>query len=117
MRQTCIAFALVAGIAALPAQAEVLELPATAPATTPAPAPVTAGPARGSAMAQVRRQYGEPALKHGTVGGSSRQQPPITRWDYPEFTVVFERDKVIDVQVKGEPMPVQNPDALATPSP
>lgn len=112
MRKTFIAFALVAGAFALPAPAEVLELP-------PAPAArvATPGPQRGASMAEVKRQFGEPSVKHAPVGGGQKLQPPITRWDYPDFTVVFERTKVIDVVIKGAPMPVQNPDALPAPSP
>jgi hypothetical protein len=29
------------------------------------------------------------------VGGSAVEQPPITRWDYPAFSVYFEHDRVI----------------------
>lgn len=97
-----------------PAAAEVLEMPA---ATAEAGSKTVTAPQRGSTMAQVKAQFGEPGVKHPTVGGTSKKQPPITRWDYPAFSVVFERDKVVDVTIKGAPMPVQNPDALTPPSP
>lgn len=47
-------------------------------------------PQRGSSTGHVQRQYGEPATRHAAVG-----QPPITRWDYPGFSVYFEYDHVI----------------------
>ena len=58
-------------------------------------------PKRGLTMDQVEKQFGAPATRHPTVGGSSAQQPPITRWDYNGFSVVFERDRVIDSVVMG----------------
>ena len=47
-------------------------------------------PGRGVTMAQVERKFGAPTTKHGAVG-----EPPITRWDYPGFSVFFEHDRVI----------------------
>ena len=58
-------------------------------------------PKRGLTMDQVEKQFGAPATRHPTVGGSSPQQPPITRWDYSGFSVFFERDRVIDSVVIG----------------
>ena len=51
----------------------------------------TPQPARGALMKTVEKQFGAPAEKHPTVG-----KPPITRWDYPGFSVFFEGDRVID---------------------
>ena len=62
-------------------------------------------PKRGLTMDEVEKQFGAPATRHPAVGGSSQQQPPITRWDYNGFTVVFERDRVIDAVVTGGPAP------------
>lgn len=53
-------------------------------------------PKRGLTMDQVEKQFGAPANRHAAVGGSSQQQPPITRWDYSGFSVFFEHDRVID---------------------
>jgi hypothetical protein len=47
-------------------------------------------PHRGSSMAMVQKQFGEPANRHSAVG-----EPPITRWDYPQFAVYFEHDRVL----------------------
>lgn len=54
--------------------------------------PAAAGdrPNRGSTMATVEGRYGEPSSRHGAVGS-----PPITRWDYPQFSVYFEHDRVL----------------------
>ena len=62
-------------------------------------------PKRGLTMGEVEKQFGAPATRHPTVGGSSAHQPPITRWDYSGFSVVFERDRVIDAVVTGEAPP------------
>jgi hypothetical protein len=53
-------------------------------------------PSRGISMDQVIARYGEPSERMAPVGGGSPQQPPITRWVYPEFIVYFEHSHVID---------------------
>ncbi|HYX75012.1 MAG TPA: hypothetical protein VE819_10050 [Steroidobacteraceae bacterium] len=63
-----------------------------------------ARPKRGTTMDQVEKQFGAPATRHAAVGGSSQQQPPITRWDYSGFSVFFEHDRVIDSVVTGGSM-------------
>ena len=63
--------------------------------------PAVAGdrPNRGSSMATVQGRYGEPSNRHATVGA-----PPITRWDYPQFSVYFENDRVLHtVLVRSAP--------------
>jgi hypothetical protein len=62
---------------------------AVAPTNTPQPA-------RGALMKTVEKQFGAPANRHPTVG-----KPPITRWDYPGFSVFFEGDRVIDSVATG----------------
>lgn len=52
-------------------------------------------PVRGLTMADVERRHGAPLQKLATVGGGSAKQPPINRWRYAGYTVVFERDRVI----------------------
>lgn len=47
-------------------------------------------PQRGSSMAAVESRFGAPANKSSAVGN-----PPITKWFYPNFVVVFEHDKVL----------------------
>ena len=48
-------------------------------------------PKRGITMSEVEKKFGAPVNRHPTVGA-----PPITRWDYNGFSVVFEKDRVID---------------------
>src|SRR3954466_15598822 len=58
-------------------------------------------PQRGSTMAAVEARFGAPANKSSPVGN-----PPITKWFYPNFVVVFENDKVLHAVVVGsEPAP------------
>jgi hypothetical protein len=61
-------------------------------------------PKRGLTMDEVEKRFGAPATRHAAVGGSSQQQPPITRWDYSGFSVFFEHDRVIDSVVTGDSM-------------
>ena len=53
-------------------------------------------PARGQTMTAVEAKFGAPQNRHPAVG-----QPPITRWDYPAFSVFFEHDRVIDAVAVG----------------
>lgn len=79
--RTMLLFALAAGQMA---QAQTLGM------ATSDPAQAGDRPARGSTMSAVQDRYGEPAMRHATVGN-----PPITRWDYPQFSVYFEHDRVL----------------------
>lgn len=101
--------ALLALIAAFsgPLAADVIDMPAGADA----PLAQTL-PAKGIGMAAVRQQFGAPLHKYPPVGGGSRHQPPITRWDYPGFVVFFEHDHVVDAVVPGRPPAVQHVDEL-----
>lgn len=56
-------------------------------------------PERGLSMAQVEAKFGAPLEKLDTRGGGARLQPPINRWRYAEFTVYFERNRVIHAVV------------------
>jgi hypothetical protein len=51
-------------------------------------------PQRGSTMSAVEARFGAPANKSSPVGN-----PPITKWFYPNFVVVFEHDKVLHAVV------------------
>lgn len=66
-------------------------------------------PKRGVTMSQVESKFGEPTAKHEAVGA-----PPITRWDYANFSVFFEGDRVIHAVVTSGEAP-HAPDA-ATPA-
>ena len=51
-------------------------------------------PQRGASMTAVEQKFGAPANKSSAVGS-----PPITKWFYPNFVVVFEHDKVLHAVV------------------
>jgi len=52
-------------------------------------------PMRGTTQAQVEAKYGSPVSKKAPVG-----DPPISRWEYQDFTVYFEYDRVIHAVLK-----------------
>ncbi len=52
-------------------------------------------PSRGMTQASVESKYGSPVATDAAVG-----EPPITRWEYADFVVFFEYDKVIHAVVK-----------------
>jgi hypothetical protein len=53
-------------------------------------------PQRGATMTAVEARFGAPSNKSSAVG-----TPPITKWFYPNFVVVFENDKVLHAVVVG----------------
>lgn len=75
---------LLALLATGPAGAETLSVPAADPAAA------VGHPKRGSTMSTVQSRFGEPVTRHAAVG-----QPAITRWDYAQFAVYFENDRVL----------------------
>lgn len=58
-----------------------------------------ARPVRGTSMSAVESRFGAPTRRHEAVG-----KPPITRWDYPGFSVFFEYSHVIHA-VAAHPLP------------
>lgn len=54
-------------------------------------------PTRGMTMQKVESSWGEPSLRRAPVG-----EPPITRWEYPQFVVYFEHDRVIHAVLKRD---------------
>ncbi len=106
MRSTFLALALLLPALSLTAQADVLVMPESHIA-----APVIK-PSKGSTMSAVVREFGQPTTKRKPVGGGSKQQPPITRWDYPGFSVFFENSHVVDTVVPGRPPALQRTDEL-----
>jgi hypothetical protein len=47
-------------------------------------------PTRSMSMDQVSQRFGQPLTTHPSVG-----EPPITRWDYSDYSVFFEYDLVL----------------------
>ncbi|WP_420426849.1 hypothetical protein [Algiphilus sp.] len=72
----------------VPSHAETLRIPATS---------LTAEglPERGMTMVAVEAEYGPPETRFDQVGGGHAKRPPIVRWDYSDFYVVFEKDRAI----------------------
>ena len=53
-------------------------------------------PRGGMTMDEVRAQFGNPVSEEPTVSvNGGPQQPPITRWNYNDYSVVFENDRVV----------------------
>lgn len=52
-------------------------------------------PTRGMSMANVEARYGAPSARVAAIG-----EPPISRWEYPEFVVYFEYDHVVHAVVR-----------------
>lgn len=105
MRSTLLALAILLPLVPA-AQADVLEM-----ADPNLSSPVSK-PAKGSTMTAVLRAFGAPTTKRAPVGGGSRQQPPITRWDYPGFSVFFENSHVVDAVVPSQPPALQRTEEL-----
>ena len=64
-------------------------------------------PTRGLSMAEVEARHGAPADRMDPRGGQKSQWPTIHRWVYPQFTVYFEQDQVIDAVLnKADPTEV-----------
>lgn len=81
-----LAAAMLAASGVLPLRADTLVVDAVAEAGASA----AERPARGMTMGTVERRWGAPERRSAAVG-----QPPITRWEYPGFTVFFEYQHVV----------------------
>lgn len=106
MSRTLLPLALTLAATLLPvAQADYHALPATEAAA--------ALPAKGDSQQAVLSRHGEPRTRHAPVGGDSPAHPPITRWDYPGFSVFFEHSHVVDAVIPDAPAPLFNTDELS----
>ncbi|NNF40504.1 MAG: hypothetical protein HKN64_03930 [Woeseiaceae bacterium] len=54
-----------------------------------------ARPTRGMSQNSVQSRFGSPVTVRAAVG-----DPPITRWEYKDFVVFFEHDRVIHAVTK-----------------
>lgn len=89
-------------------QAETLEMPTESASPVSTPTPAASGysvtlPGRGMNMTQVEEKFGPPLEKLPEVG-----DPPISRWEYSNFTVYFEYQFVINSilnSTAGKPAP------------
>jgi hypothetical protein len=110
MRKDLLIIALGLSLASGSATADVLATPEADPAIAAQAPPAL--PTKGITMAAVEKKFGSPMHRRPTVGGDSPKHPPITRWDYDGFSVIFENDKVIDAVIPGAPPRVYHKDQL-----
>lgn len=96
--------ALLLGLLPLATQADTLEIPLGEQGAGTTPLPV-----RGQLQRSVLDQFGLPDEEHKPVGN-----PPITRWDYRDFSVYFENTHVVDAVRHFQPRAAQ-PAPTATP--
>ena len=88
-----------------PLQADTLEMPAGTPAATQPSAGYSVNlPGRGMTMTQVEEKFGPPLQKLPEVG-----DPPIIRWIYPDYTVYFEYQYVINSVLNAPSAPAPQP--------
>lgn len=65
-------------------------------------------PLNGESRQRVLRHFGPPDKEYPRVG-----KPPITRWDYSQFSVYFEYDRVINSVIRYVPKnPPASPDNM-----
>ena len=94
MSKTLFALAIICLLGALPAaRADVLIIEKLEAAKIEMPM-------RGATMERVRQLFGAPESVSGPVG-----DPPITRWNYGNFVVVFEHNRVIHSVAKHDQPP------------
>ena len=67
-------------------------------------------PVAGQTAAAVEQKFGAPLNKSAAVGN-----PPISQWEYPEYRVFFEGDRVLHSVLK--PVPVDSGAPEAAPAP
>jgi len=92
-------------------RASVLEMPdaSSANENTSAPAARPDTPPRGLTKSRVLARYGKPLSQGKPIG-----QPPISRWDYPDYQLYFEYDHVLHAVVPNQPEPIAHSDELQT---
>lgn len=65
-------------------------VPESAPMIKHDAKPTMALPTAGMSMASVTQKFGAPRTKHAAIG-----KPPITQWEYAQFSVYFEHQHVV----------------------
>ena len=86
--RTLTLIALVLGLTSI-VHADTLQMEGTTPEAG------DARPTRGMTAERVEQRFGMPESRGAPVG-----DPPITRWEYKDFVVFFEYDRVIHAVVK-----------------
>lgn len=63
--------------------------------------PTVQTPRNGMNMDSVRKNFGNPVKEHPAVSTTGNpSHPPITRWDYQDFSVFFENELVLHSVVR-----------------
>lgn len=99
MRRLIFALGLASATLTGQAMAEQLQVPISQQGDASLQIPTT-----GQSLSSVLQRYGEPVKRHQAVG-----KPPITRWEYNDFTVYFEYQTVIN-SVRHHQKPNVQPD-------
>lgn len=110
MRRMLPLFTAISLSMATPLQAETLEMPPAPTASQEAVGYTVNLPGRGMNMTQVEEKFGPPLEKLPEVG-----EPPIIRWIYPNYTVYFEYQFVINSVLNAPSAPAPQP-AAAVPT-
>lgn len=82
-------------LSAGPVLADQVEVPAGKQAGARDPGTM---PANGMTREQVRERFGQPSNRRAPVG-----EPPISSWEYADYVVYFEHDRVLHSVVKHRP--------------
>ncbi|MEK1939801.1 MAG: phosphodiesterase [Pseudomonas sp.] len=106
MHRPTLLLSLLLGLLPLAAQADTIEIPVGQQGDSHTPLP-----ARGQLQRSVLDQFGLPDEEHKPVGN-----PPITRWDYRDFSVYFENTHVVDAVRHHEPRAAQPPAPATQPA-
>ena len=97
------ALSLTLTIAPTLSHAEALQMPATPKSYS------VILPGRGMSMTEVLEKFGEPETKQPEVG-----EPPITRWVYSNYVVIFEYQYVIHSLTTNKSMGIMPPKETET---
>lgn len=89
------------------AQGDVLQIPLSQQGDSKLPRP-----GKGMSKTEVEQLFGAPISSHGPVG-----TPPISRWQYAEYTVIFEYDHVVHTVLKHKPKAPIGGETTAEPAP
>lgn len=81
--------------------AEIIQIPIASQAAVKASIP---RPEQGDTKEQVLAEFGEAVIiNERNKRNESYGNPPISRWEYKDFVVVFEKDTVIHTVLKHDP--------------
>lgn len=81
--------------------AEIIQIPVVSQSADKASIPC---PEQGDTKEQVLEEFGEAVIiNESNKRNESYGNPPISRWEYSDFVVIFEKDTVIHTVLKHDP--------------